>query len=55
MDVKQMMGTLTTALVTITTQVEHLSQGKALQVAPMSTQPGTRAGGNPPPLPPCHL
>ena len=36
MQVKQMLGTLTTSLATITTQVEHLSQGKALQVAPMS-------------------
>ena len=48
MDVKQMLGTLTTALAMITTQVEHLSQGKAPQVAPMSAQPGTRAVGNPP-------
>ena len=41
MKVKQMLGTLTTALVTITTQ------GKDSQVAPMSAQLGTRAGGNP--------
>ena len=47
MDVKQMLETLTAALATITTQVEHLSQGKASQVSPMSAQPGTRAGGNP--------
>ena len=42
-----MQGTLTTALATITTQVEHLSQAKALQAAPMSAQPATRAEGNP--------
>ena len=36
MDVKKTLGTLTTALATITTQVEHLSQGKTLQAAPMS-------------------
>ena len=46
MDLKKTLGTLTTALATITTQVEHLSQGKASQVALMSAQPGTRAGGN---------
>ena len=47
MDVKQTLGTLTTAMATITTQVEHLSQGKGSQMAPMSAQPGTRTGGNP--------
>ena len=47
MGVKQMLGTLTTTLVTITAQVEHLSKSKALQLAPTSAQPGTRAGGNP--------
>ena len=48
MEVKHMLRTLTTALATITTQVEQLCQGKASQVAPMSAQPWTRAGGNPP-------
>ena len=47
MDVKKTLGTLTIALVTITTQVEHLSHGNASQVAPISAQPGTKAGGNP--------
>ena len=47
MDVRQMLGTLNTALATITTQVEYLSQGKASQVAPMSAQSGKRDGGNP--------
>ena len=47
MDVKKMLGTLTSALATITAQLEHLSQGKALQADPMSAQPRTRAGGNP--------
>ena len=51
MEVKQMLGTLTTALATITTQVEQLSKGKASPVAPMSAQPRTRTGGNPPPSP----
>ena len=48
MEVKQTLGTLTTALVTLTTKVEELPQGKASQVDPMSAQPGTRAGGTPP-------
>ena len=47
MDVKKTLGTLTTALVAITTQIDHLSQGKASQVAIISAQPGTRAGENP--------
>ena len=46
MEVKQTLGTLTTALATMATWVEQLSQGKASQVATMSAQPGTRAGGN---------
>ena len=44
MKVKQTLGTLTTSLAT---KVEQLSQGQASQVAPVSAQPGTRAGGNP--------
>ena len=32
MDVKKTLGTLTTALAAITTQVDHLYQGKASQV-----------------------
>ena len=47
MDVKKTLGMLTTALVPITTQVEHLSHGNASQVAAISAQPRTRAGGNP--------
>ena len=46
-DVKKTLGMLTTALATITTHVDHLSQGKASQAATISAQPGTRAGGNP--------
>ena len=38
---------MTTALVAITTQVDHLTQGKASQAATISAQPGTRAGENP--------
>ena len=48
MKVTQMLGTLTTVLVRMATKMEQLSQGKASQVAPMSAQPGTRVGGNPP-------
>ena len=48
MEVKQMLGTLTTTLATMATQVEHLSQGNASQVTKMSAQPRTRAGDNPP-------
>ena len=47
MEVKQMLGTLTTALATMATKVDQLSQGKALQWGPLSVQPGTRDGGNP--------
>ena len=47
MDVKKTLGMLTTAVAAITTQVEYLSQGEALQAATMSAQPGTSAGGNP--------
>ena len=36
MEVKHMLGTLTTALAMMATQVEHLSQGKASQVTTMS-------------------
>ena len=43
---KETLGTLTIALVAITTQVDHLTQGKALQMATLSAQPGTRAGEN---------
>ena len=46
MEVKKTLGMLTTALAAITTQVDHLSQGKASQVATLSAQPGTRAGEN---------
>ena len=49
MEVKQMLETLTTAQMTMATKVEEqLSQGKASQVASMSAQPGSRAGGNSP-------
>ena len=47
MEVKQMLGTMTTALATMATKMDQLSQGKASQVAPLSAQPRTRAGGNP--------
>ena len=47
MEVKQMLGTLTTALATMATKVDQLSQGKASQVAPLSAQPEIRAGGQP--------
>ena len=46
-DVKKTQGMLITALAAITTQVDLLSQGKALQVATISAQPGTRAEENP--------
>ena len=45
MEVKK--GTLTTVLAAITTQVDYLSQGKALQAVTLSAQPRTRAGENP--------
>ena len=35
MEVQQMLGTLTTVLVTLTTKIEQLSQAKALQVDPI--------------------
>ena len=35
MDVKKILGILTTAMATITTQVEHFFQGKASQAAPI--------------------
>ena len=47
MDVKKTLGTLTTTMVAITTQGDHLSQGKALQAATISAHPRTRAGKNP--------
>ena len=47
MEVKQMLGTLTTALMTTATKVDKLSQGKGSHLVPMSAQPGTRAGGKP--------
>ena len=46
MEVKQMLGALTTALAMMATQVEQLSQGMVSQVANMSAQPGSRAEGN---------
>ena len=48
MEVKQTLGSLTTALVMMATKVEQLSQGKASQVATWSAQPRTRAWGNAP-------
>ena len=47
MEVRQTLGNLTTALVTMATKVEQLSLGQASQASSFSTQPGTRAGGNP--------
>ena len=47
MEVKKTLGTLTTALAAITTQVDHLFQGKASKTATLSAQPGIRAGENP--------
>ena len=47
MEVKQMLGCLTTALAMMATKVGQLSQGKTSQVATVSAQPGTSAGGNP--------
>ena len=41
------METLTTALAAITTQVDHLSEGKASQAATLSAQPRTKAWENP--------
>ena len=46
MEVKKTLEMMTTALVAITTQVDHLSQGKASQAATLSAQPRTRAGEN---------
>ena len=43
-EVKETFGTLMSALAAITTQVDHLTHGKASQAAPLSTQHGTRAG-----------
>ena len=47
MEVKKTMGMLTTALAAITTQVDHLSQGKASQAATFSAQPRNRTGESP--------
>ena len=47
MDVKKTMGTLTTALAAIPTQVGHLSHGKASQAGTLSAQTGNRAGESP--------
>ena len=47
MEVKETLVMLTSALVAITTQVDHLTHGRALQVATLSAQPGTSAGENP--------
>ena len=55
MEVKKTLGMLTTALAAITTQVDHLSQGKAFQAATLSAQPGTRAGENPTAAPSASL
>ena len=44
MEIKQMLSTFTTALAMMATKVEQLSQGHAPKVAPVSAQPGTRAG-----------
>ena len=46
MEVKKTLGMVTTALVDITTPVDYLSQGKALQAATLSAQLWTRAGEN---------
>ena len=51
MEVKNTLGMLTTALAAITIQVDHLSQGKASQVATLSAQPRNRAGENPTAVP----
>ena len=47
MDVKQTLGDTDCCPGDYHYQVEHLSQDKASQVAPISGQPETKAGGNP--------
>ena len=54
MEIKQMLVTLTTALVTMATKVEQLSQDKALQVATMSAQPSPGPARGTTPLPSLH-
>ena len=49
MEVKQTLGTLTTALVTRTTRVEQLSQGKASQMARSLVSPAWDQGWGQPP------
>ena len=49
MEVKKTLGTMTSALAAITTQVDNLSltHDRALQAATLSAQPGTRTGESP--------
>ena len=47
MEFRLMLGTLTTALVTMAMRMDQLSHDKASKVDITSAQPGTSAGGNP--------
>ena len=46
-EVKEALGSLTSTMAAITTQVDSLTNNRASQVANLSAQPGTRAGESP--------